>query len=170
MTRATTTVASLEVRGYAADGTAHRVCSCASFEYAYASDGAGGARVELTPSDARAAFTRYVCALTPETFAEMRETQSLTLSSAMECAETCARALRRATTESPETTLAVLACEHSGRARLEIVEDGGHRLVSVLEMPFEHMDEREVRSRVAEEFGAMQARLAAYERRFGALE
>ena len=168
MTRATTVV-SLDVRGYAADGSTHRVCSRASFEYAHESDGRGGARVELTPSDGRATCTRYVCALTPETFANMREKQSLTLSSPMECAETCARALRRATTESPETTLAVLACEHAGRARLEIVEDGGHRLVSVLEMPFEAMDERELRERVSEEFGAMRARLAAYERKFGAL-
>ena len=36
-------------------------------------------------------------------------------------------------------------------------------------MPFEAMDERELRERVSEEFGAMRARLAAYERKFGAL-
>ena len=61
------------------------------------------------------------------------------------------------------------AVEHAKRLVLEIVEDGGHRLVSVLEMPFEAMDERELRERVSEEFGAMRARLAAYERKFGAL-
>ena len=152
MTRATTVV-SLDVRGYAADGSTHVLAHVV--QYAHESDGRGGARVELTPSDGRTTFTRYVCALTPETFANMREKQSLTLSSPMECGDVREGA-EKGDDGIPETTLAVLACEH-GEERLEIVEDGGHRLVSVLEMPFEAMDERELRERVSEEFGAMRA-------------
>ena len=163
--------ATLDVRGYAADGSAHRVSARASFEYAYETredDANATVRVLLTPSDGRATFARYACALTRERFETMRREQSLTLRTARECAETCGRALERATRGEG---LAVLACDaKSGKARLEIVEEYANRLVSVMEMEFEMMDDVEVRARVSEEYGRMKRTLAAYEAKFGRLE
>ena len=85
-----------------------------------------------------------------------------------ECAETCGRALEKA---ARGEGLAVLACDaKSGKARLEIVEEYANRLVSVMEMEFEMMDDVEVRARVSEEYGRMKRTLAAYEAKFGRLE
>jgi hypothetical protein len=163
--------ATLDVRGYAADGSAHRVSARASFEYAYETredDANATVRVMLTPSDGRATFARYACALTRERFETMRREQSLTLRTARECAETCGRALEKA---ARGEGLAVLACDaKSGKARLEIVEEYANRLVSVMEMEFEMMDDVEVRARVSEEYGRMKRTLAAYEAKFGRLE
>jgi len=65
----------------------------------------------------------------------------------------------------------VLACDAKrGKARLEIVEEYANRLVSVMEMEFEMMDDVEVRARVSEEYGRMKRTLAAYEAKFGRLE
>lgn len=174
----------VQVRAYASNGTAHRVSENAPFEFrwvttsdngqstagtASASASASTARCELRPVDGTCAFTRYACDLTPSAFETLRRAQSLTLRNARECAETCARALARATAE-PDRCLAVLVCSHDGSARLEIVEDGGHRLVTVLELPFYHIGEDEIRASVANEYGEMKRRLAAYVAKFGEIE
>jgi hypothetical protein len=169
----------VQVRAYAANGTAHRVSEKAPFEFRWLTNDNGqsaegalasaSARCELRPVDGACAFTRYACDLTPSAFEALRRAQSLTLRNARECAETCARALARATAE-PDRCLAVLVCSHDGSARLEIVEDGGHRLVTVLELPFHHVGEDEIRASVAEEYGEMKRRLAAYAAKFGEIE
>jgi len=132
------------------------------------SAGARRAVLDLIPSDGRATFTRYRCALSAEAFEEARKAQSLTIDDAWACAMVCERALREAR-EAPERALAVLACRHDGNATLEIVEDGGHRLSSVLELEFAHVEEDVVREEVAMEYFAMKEKLARYEKQFGAL-
>lgn len=169
----------VQVRAYASNGTAHRVSESAPFEFRWLTTSDNGqsaegtlastARCELRPVEGACAFTRYACDLTPSVFETLRKAQSLTLRNARECAETCARALARATAE-PDRCLAVLVCSHDGSARLEIVEDGGHRLVTVLELPFYHVGEDEIRASVANEYGEMKRRLAAYVAKFGEIE
>jgi len=163
------TTCALRVRGRAADGSKHVVCEEAEFTFTVECADADAVRCALAPRNGLATHARWVCALDASTFAALRREQSLSLERAVDLAETCAAKLTRAREANDGRTLCVLACESDGRARLEIVEDGGHRLVSVLEMPFVAMDDAETRRLVSEEYESMRRRLLEYERRFGVL-
>ena len=168
----TRAIVRLELRGYAVDGKSVVIARAMPFELviARARDGEGRARamVHLTPHDGRSTFTRYRCALSAQAFEELRAAQSLTVEDAWACAEVCEKALKAAP-EGPDRAFAGLVCHHGGGARLEIVEDGGHRLMSVLELDFVQVDDATVRDEVAREYGMMKVKLAEYERRFGVL-
>ncbi|OUS43387.1 hypothetical protein BE221DRAFT_194817 [Ostreococcus tauri] len=155
----------LRVVARSADGRKHVVSERMGFTFRWRATTHSSVTVALVPVDGRATHWRYERVITREVFDGIKAEQTLTLRDAVGLAETCARAL----SEDGDGRLCVLSCESDGRARLEIVEDGGHRLVSVLELPFVAMGEEAVRREVSEEYASMQRELGAYRRKFGSL-